>query len=85
MLFGQTKYNCMWQRQANPDYSILLDPNTVDEMKIDTEEQLQKVIDSFPEELKNKLQKLKEDCKRDIHAKMGKKCSGSNVGWMIPY
>lgn len=41
----------MWQRQANPDYSTLLDPNTVDDMRIDTEEQLQKVIDSFPEEL----------------------------------
>ena len=38
-----------------PDYSTLLDPNTIDEMRIDTEEQLQKVIDSFPEELKNKL------------------------------
>lgn len=75
----------MWQRQENPDYSCLLDPSCIDDIPMNTEDQLQKVIDSYPEELKCRVQKLKDECKRDIHAKLGKKCTGSNAGWMIPY
>ena len=52
---------------------------------METEDQLQKVIDSYPEELKARIQKLKDECKRDIHVKLGKKCTGNNAGWMVPY